>query len=405
MVVGWPPERETLHEWRQVGDPPADDFIRGIFDDHGHEGVRSILESILDQEWVAEDEIGRRAEEFIGAQRRSALGPDPTDLESRIKAGQAVFAEHGPEIMLILGCYSLPAAYAAANGVKVLRMTDYLTRQPDRRLVETAQVIVDVMQPGGLLPGGIGVLSAEKTRLMHAAIRHLIVHRPEAQWDTAAWGVPINQEDLAATLMTFSYVVIDGLDRIGVTTSADEKESYLTAWREVGRLMGVVPDLLPANFAEAEQLTRAIEADQVLHDVPPSDPRWQDGQTMTQPLLRVLESKTLPGVPSALMRLFLPPDVAEGLGVPRRVVRDWIVQSIVRWFGWLDRTFLDARFRRSRALRSLSMGLMNLMLEWERGGNREPFRLPDSLDWYETDGRRTFGQWMVGASATFARRA
>jgi hypothetical protein len=385
---------------RAVGDPPADELITTLFDDHGHEGVGELMESLLDREWVGEGEVGRKAEAFLTAER-AANPADAVNLESVLDAGQSVFAEHGPEIILILGCYSLPAAYATANGAQVLRQSDYLTKQPDRRLIETAQVLVDVMQTGGLGPGGIGQHSAEKTRIMHAAIRHLIMHRPDRPWDAETLGVPINQEDLAATLMTFSYIAIDGLDRLGITTTATEKESYLAAWREVGRIMGVMPELLPPTFADAERLTRAIESDQVLSGIPPSDPAWANGRLMTAALLAVLDSKMIPGMPSALMRMFLPADVADGLDVPKRPVPDWLVRHTVRSFGWLDRNLLERFTRPSRVLRHMSLDLMELMLQWERGGNREPFRVPDSLDWYDhIRDKPNAGQRLLARSAS-----
>jgi hypothetical protein len=377
-----------------VGDPPADQLIAELFDKHGHEGIRELMAELVATEWVGDSQGAQDAEAFIVSQRSEAdaagLTPDPAAFDATARAGQAVFAEHGLEIMMILGCYSLPAAYAAANGVHVLRQTDYLTKQPNRRLVETAQIIVDVMQPGGLHPEGIGTRSAEKTRLMHAAIRHLILHRPDHDWDADSLGTPINQEDMAATLMTFCYIVIDGLDKMGVTTTPEEKESYLAAWREVGRIMGVVPELLPDTFLRAEQLTRAIQADQVLgEDVPPDDPRWRNGREMTTPLLRTLNSKMLPGVPGGLMRLFLPRHVADGLGVPNRPINDWAVKTIVRGLGWFDRRIYERFGRRSWLLQRASMRFMNMLLTWQRGGDRQPFRIPDSLDWYERYGSRS----------------
>jgi hypothetical protein len=387
-----------------VGDPPADALIADLFDAHGHEGVGQLMADLLDSEWVGEGEVGGKAEAFLTAEREAGFS-DSTHLDATLTAGQAVFAEHGPEIILILGCYSLPAAYAAANGVKVLRQTDYLTNQPNRRLIETAQIIVDVMQPGGLAAGGIGQRSAEKTRIMHAAIRHLILHRPDQPWDTEKLGVPINQEDLAATLMTFAFIAIDGLDKMHITTTQSERDSYLAAWREVGRIMGVAPELLPATFTHAEQLTRAIQADQVLSGVPPTDPLWNDGKLMTTPLLGVLDAKMLPGVPAALMRLFLPVDVANGLGVPRRPIADRLIHGIVRVFGWLDRKVLERFSRRSRVLRHVSLDLLQMMLDWERGGSRQPFRIPDSLNWYdETGSKPTLGQRVLTRSAALSAR-
>ncbi len=387
-----------------MGDPPADALIAELFDAHGHEGVGQLMTDLLDSEWVGEGEVGEKAEAFLTAERQSGFS-DAAHLSATLEAGQAVFAEHGPEIILILGCYSLPAAYAAANGVKVLRQTDYLTNQPDRRLIETAQIIVDVMQPGGLEAGGIGQRSAEKTRIMHAAIRHLILHRPDHSWDTARLGVPINQEDLAATLMTFAYIAIDGLHKMHISTTPTERESYLAAWREVGRIMGVAPELLPATFSRAEQLTRAIQDDQVLQGVPPTDPAWSDGRLMTVPLLGVLDSKMLPGVPATMMGLFLPRDVADGLGVPRRPIADRVIHAVVRAFGWLDTNVLERFGRRSRVVRHVSLDLLQMMLDWERGGNRQPFRIPDSLDWYNEPGaKHTLGQRALTRTAKLTAR-
>ncbi len=107
----------------------------------------------------------------------------------------------------------------------------------------------------------------------------------------------------------------------------------------------------------------------------------------------------LPGVPGSLMRLFLPKAVANGLGIPRRIVGDWMVKLIIRLFGWLDSVLLHRFLHGSRALRSLSMRLLDALIEWERGGARQPFRLPDSLDWYERPARRSLGQLLIERSA------
>ena len=145
-------------------------------------------------------------------------------------AGEQLFSEHGPEIMMLLCCYSLPSSYAAKKGVQVLHRTAYLAKRPNRRLFETAQFIVDVLSPGGLGPGGKGVRTAQKVRLMHAGIRHLILVDTKAPWSVDALGVPINQEDLLGTLMTFTWLILDGLAKLGVTLTPREQEAYLAAW-------------------------------------------------------------------------------------------------------------------------------------------------------------------------------
>ncbi len=126
---------------------------------------------------------------------------------------------------------------------------------------------------------------------------------------------------------------------------------------------------------------------------------------MTVPLLEVLDSKMLPGVPAAMMRLFLPKEVADGLGVPNRPIADRIIHGVVRAFGWLDTNVLERFSRRSRVLRHVSLDLMQMMLDWERGGSRQPFRLPDSLNWYdEPESKRTLGQRVLTRSAGLTTR-
>ena len=65
---------------------------------------------------------------------------------------------------------------------------------------------------GALDAGGAGIRSAQKVRLMHDAVRHLIL---EHGWDPAL-GLPINQEDQLGTLLTFSAVILDGLRKLGL---------------------------------------------------------------------------------------------------------------------------------------------------------------------------------------------
>src|SRR5436305_14119228 len=127
--------------------------------------------------------------------------------------------------MLILHGYSLPFDYLGKKRVQVLAHTTRLMSNPNRRITQVAQFMVDVLQPGGLTTGqGRGRRSIQKVRLMHAAVRRLAQMSPE--WNTA-WDLPINQEDLAGTLMSFSWVVMDGLEKLGVSLSKTDREAYL----------------------------------------------------------------------------------------------------------------------------------------------------------------------------------
>jgi hypothetical protein len=119
----------------------------------------------------------------------------------------------------------------------VLGLTARLETDAKRRLNETAQFHLDVMEPGGLEYGAHGFSDVRHVRLMHAAVRWLIEHDPRAEWDPA-WGTPINQEDLLETLLTFTEIVFEVFDRTGIIYTEDEANHYLHAWSVIGFHLG-----------------------------------------------------------------------------------------------------------------------------------------------------------------------
>ena len=125
--------------------------------------------------------------------------------------------------------------------------------------------------------------STQQVRLMHAAIRHLILTPPSAapravaasaigqtliamEWDPSL-GSPVNQEELAWTLLTFSYCVVRGLEQLGGVLTDAKKDAYIHLWSVVGHVLGIDPRLLPADFAEAQALFERL-APRVSRDTP-----------------------------------------------------------------------------------------------------------------------------------------
>ena len=292
-------------------------------------------------------------------------------------AGERMFSEYGPEVMMLLCCYSLPSSYAAKKGVQVLHRTAYLAKRPNRRLFETAQFIVDVLSPGGLGPGGRGVRTAQKVRLMHAAIRHLILSDASSSWDVKELGVPINQEDLLGTLMTFTWLILDGLARLGIKLTPRDQQSYLETWLAVGRLMGIEPQLLPRTVAEAKDITALIERRQVAES--------PQGREMTAALVGMMQSN-LPhpfkSMPGCLIREFVPSNVATFLGIPSHPLREELIRLADEALRPLQR-FVDFEAQRHALVRSFSIHLVRWMIGVEMDGQPARFAIPDALqeDW------------------------
>lgn len=74
---------------------------------------------------------------------------------------------------------------------------------------------------------------------------------------------------MIATLLSFSWVVVQGVRRLGIPMSDMEARALLHLWRWVGWVMGVDPHHCPLNQGPpgAQRWTDAI----VLHLVRPSE--------------------------------------------------------------------------------------------------------------------------------------
>ena len=107
---------------------------------------------------------------------------------------------------------------------------------------------------------GPGFASTVKVRVMHAVVRRLL--DADGTFDDAAWGRPINQHDMAATTLLFSLSFLDGVRAFGFEITPQEFEDYLHLWRYNGYIIGVEPELLPANEAEARAMSACIDLTQ-----------------------------------------------------------------------------------------------------------------------------------------------
>jgi len=202
-----------------------------------------------------------------------------------IATGQRVFWENGMIAFAILGCASLPEAYATAYGAKVLGITAGLTEHVKRRLFETSMFLMNVMKqdnpdPTKAMISPDGINAALTVRLMHAVVRKLLKEPPpqkrpdmkpeslpletallQKNWQKEAWGEPVNQLSMGMAILSFSYIVLRSLRKLGIELNGHEEKAYLHCWNVVGKIMGVHDDLLlrqPETMEEAQELYERI---------------------------------------------------------------------------------------------------------------------------------------------------
>lgn len=154
---------------------------------------------------------------------------------------------------------------------------------------------------------GPGFIVARKVRLLHSSMRIMLTHpqnfsptgsddepatlaegmsRLQEPWNTTEFGVPVNQEDLAYTLLTFGYLLPKGLSQWGCPVSVEERDGFLHMWKTIGHIMGIKEELLTDDWAAAEDLFNTVLTRQ-------GEPSSK-GQEMTKVLLGFL-GEYLPG--------------------------------------------------------------------------------------------------------------
>ncbi|ATB32898.1 oxygenase MpaB family protein [Melittangium boletus] len=308
----YPWTQSFLDQMRTEGDPLADQVVDALFANHAADEANTLLRKLGTSREFSVDTLPPVLRDyFIQTAAIPALDED------KLLLGQQVFAEYGPEIALILACYSLPFCYADQKGVHVLYRTGFLMKRARARVFQTLQMLMDVFSPGGMSPGGKGIVSVQKVRLMHAGVRYLLTHDAKEPWDEAR-GRPVNQEDMALTYCTFTTLVIrHGLEKLGVKLSLEQQEAYLYTWNAVGQLLGLRSELRPATLDDADDLCRTIQ-ERVFAET-------DEGRQLTASLIEALSSLLSPAfqkLPSVMMRHFLTPDpysnkdLASMLGVP-----------------------------------------------------------------------------------------
>jgi len=304
-----------LEGLRAVGDEAADTAVRKHLQRTGS-SPRQLMGQIAMRERLARADRSPELEDFLEAPHEVP----PFFDKDKVAAGQDLFARYGPEIGASLFCVSLPSGYAGRRGVQVLYRSGWLLTNPKRRVLETAQMIVRVMTPNAFAKRGAGYRTVRQVRLMHAAVRHLVVNDApgrrgrdndyQAEWPPGE--VPVNQEDLLGTVFTFALCPLEALARAGVFVSDEEADAYLHVWNVVGALLGIDPDHLPQHHAEATVLFDRIRSRQY--------GACPEGQAMTSALIELMEellpTRLFDGLPATAVRYFVGDDVADLLGVP-----------------------------------------------------------------------------------------
>jgi len=371
---GIPPTRQA--------DPPADDAVARMLG--GADGPHAMAARVaaINRElarWESngalagwepgpdtEPQVASALEDYLA----TCLGlPDWADPDTIARA-ERLFMDMSMLSCTLLFCASLPECYVLPDLSAVLHAAGQLEQHTDYRIRSTAAMIFPVMLRGGLTtPEGGGVAQALKVRLIHATIRHLILRGapPRASlaetaplpplnvagngmfhmlyahgWDVGADGLPCNQEELAYTLLTFHYVFLRGLRRLGLGLDQADEEAYLHAWNVLGHLLGIERELMAWTMLEAEARFAAIQAHGRLGTSKP-DPRPALAAALMRVMADQIPLRLLKPFPVLLTRRLVGRETSADLGID---APQPLASTLLFALGFATVRALDAAVRR-----------------------------------------------------------
>ncbi|BAL89790.1 hypothetical protein AMIS_45700 [Actinoplanes missouriensis 431] len=190
------------------------------------------------------------------------------------------------------------------------------------RISKTAKLGYDIGAVNAYRPDGEMIVTAVKTRLVHAAVRHLLPQSP--YWtQVAEEDIPISQRDIMVTWHSLPTTVMRKLTDWKVPIPEAESQAFLHSWQVGAYLLGVRDEYIPNSWAEANsQATQVL--DPVLRPTP-------EGIKLADILLNLgkgIDGGLLTkGILGSFTRFMLGDEVAGWLKIPRELVWDPLLRT------------------------------------------------------------------------------
>ena len=266
---------------------------------------------------------------------------------------------------------------------------------------------------------GKGYITAKKVRFLHASMRYMLLNpsavsppptsedgqpkpfmekiaeRQEA-WDSQTLGAPVNQEDVAYTLLTFGLIIPKGLEKWGIPISQEEKDAFLHLWKLIGHVMGIEDGVLTDQWDEAEALFALVQQRQCGGS--------PDGVALTEALIGMMDDylPKLPGVKLNSMPVeLIVSQMGEKFGKDLISPETWkssrpcLLRPAYAFLGGVAKLYFGLRTAYLKSFPLLGDISANLVHEvgeaiidsWRDAYRRVPFFVPNSLtDWQRLAG-------------------
>jgi mpaB/rubber oxygenase-like protein len=240
-------------EWRAIGealtigDAPMDDLVEWMYAT-GIDVARPMFDKALTNGIDSVADAPEPLRDFFG---RVEVPPSWVDW-NRIRLGERAFQRAGLDGVYLARCVPFLGGFAVSGINRTLLLTK--TGQngetgSGQRFAETLQWALAVISDGGMRPSGPGYQSTIHVRLIHAFVRRHVGRSPE--WRRPEWGVPVNQTDMAATMLGALFAPVMAGMAMGMLYTPKELDGIVHLTRYTGWLMGIEDRYLPTGVRQA----------------------------------------------------------------------------------------------------------------------------------------------------------
>jgi hypothetical protein len=243
--------------------------------------------------------------------------------QAKLKTAGDFYKKRGLYLGLLYGFASGMMSCAIPNEARAVYYSKGGSDMRDR-ITKTGKLGHDIGDLNAYQPSGDMVVTAVKTRMVHAAVRHLL---PQSPYWPAVGGykpIPISQADIMVTWHSLATTAMGQLNKWQLRIPRAESDAFLHLWQVSAHMLGVLDEYIPAswdqaNAQSAQVLTpilgptpEGIKLADILLDIAQLDLNG-DGQSLLRPPLH------------ALTRYMLGDEITDSLQIPREPYWDGVV--------------------------------------------------------------------------------
>jgi hypothetical protein len=306
---------------RWVWDETADPLVASLLDRGDVPRVNELL-----RPWTYNDQplpagLPADVRDFIEEARQLPSWAD----HGKLRTATEFYERRGLYVGLLYGFGSGMMSCAIPNEARAVYYSKGGADMRDR-ITKTAKLGYDIGDLEAYEPDGQMVVTAVKTRLVHAAVRHLLPQSPH--WPAGAGGerpIPISQADIMVTWHSLATFAMRQLTAWRLRIPRAESDAFLHLWQVSAHMLGVRDEYIPASWDEAN-----AQSAQVLDPILAATP---EGIALADILLDLAQldltgDGTSPLRPAlhALTRYMLGDEVTDALEIPRERYWDGLVE-------------------------------------------------------------------------------